>query len=192
MRRRRDATGRAPPHDLCAGSAAHGSPQSRRRGRSPPRHRSGTTTLMRSAVSTMAGKRSAQSWPLRVKQRTRGAGRSGVTLPYPICWASISIWSKSSPWLLHRSRSLRYESPDHFLSLPKRTSDRFLSFPAHANRATSCCILLYCLPRPWVAALPPIPNYSRNRRCARFHHAASIGPIDRQPAMVMCHRGHND
>ena len=124
MRRRRDATGRAPPHDLCAGSAAHGSPQSRRRGRSPPRHRSGTTTLMRSAVSTMAGKRSAQSWPLRVKQRTRGAGRSGVTLPYPVCWASISIWSKSSPWLLLRSRSLRYESPDHFLSLPKRTSDR--------------------------------------------------------------------
>jgi hypothetical protein len=32
--------------------------------------------LMRSAASTMAGKRSAQSWPLPVKQRTRGVPRA--------------------------------------------------------------------------------------------------------------------
>ena len=61
------------------GSAAHGSPASRRRGRSPPRRRSGTTALMRSAASTMAGKRSAQSWPLRVKQRTREPSRRTIS-----------------------------------------------------------------------------------------------------------------
>ena len=31
------------------------------------------------AASTMAGKRSAQSWPLRVKQRTRGPSRRTIS-----------------------------------------------------------------------------------------------------------------
>jgi hypothetical protein len=52
--------------------------------------------------------------------------------------ANISIWSKSSPSLLLRSRSLRYESPDHCLSLPKRTSDRFLSFQAQRDHLSHC------------------------------------------------------
>jgi len=55
--------------------AAHGSRASRRRGRSPPSPSiRNDCALMRLAASTMAGKRSAQSWPLRVKQRTRAFG----------------------------------------------------------------------------------------------------------------------
>lgn len=41
--------------------------------------------------------------------------------------ANISLWSQSSLSLLLRSQSLRYESLVRFLSLQKRTSDRFLS-----------------------------------------------------------------
>ena len=45
------------------------------------------------AASTMAGKRSAQAWPLRVKQRTRGPSRRTINR-YPSCLIS---WGQSGP-----------------------------------------------------------------------------------------------
>ena len=80
-RRRHARSGRrrtAPPHCHGVGSGTDGSPASRRRGN----HRLAVDDdAWRRGwrPSTMAEKRSAQSWPLRVKQRTRAPSRRTIS-----------------------------------------------------------------------------------------------------------------
>ena len=110
----------------------------RRFSRSPCRSmlikRSGDAIYARAVVAHYHSLSVSTAWTLgRLKLMDSGT-------PISVCRASILIWSKSSRLPRPPFRSLRYENPDHFRSLPKRTTDRFLSVLAQIEEMSCSCL----------------------------------------------------